>query len=584
MMFDFKKLIFVLLYAVVIHLHLFNIVEASGVIVNVINQDNFRAIHFEVAREDADDPEDPIVKAYCASYCKGLALRPNLASIRFAEVNVDGTSAHLLSHLDCVDNLETEKGENHCSRNSTFQPLKRSVASLFSVATVADHLDTSKRSSDHLSKTGLNRVSVKCSSDEIDPRSEEFVTEFKDHQLEILNAVRAKYNSCLKKERTEEYFKFHDALTSQKRAVLPSDIVTFLDLINSEKTEWVKEAKKAGKTIRKNLILKDHDGPTGETGSDNAVCYTTPEGKVIIEYMSSKLGEGASKRADTRIGIDGNAKGLGEIEHLVALTGLDHSGSSVEHESEVYQYINSYRQEYVRSQSKSGVANPQLRGLAEATVVDLSQDKKALIQKRYAHDLTAWKPASFKEENRVFKNILVGLNHLHQMGLVHGDLKEANVMINNSEDLGISDYGLTYSPKHSVNTRTTASHEAPEMLREQHVTRSDLVDLVQKRDMYGYGIMMLNQISSFKNRLPSDLCKRFFINYEIVSENYMTCYETASKAVYEEASAYADKNCPPSRFPRDRSHCKYHVAADCLNPNPNLRPSSEALLKRASFW
>ena len=209
---------------------------------------------------------------------------------------------------------------------------------------------------------------------------------------------------------------FYDALATQGREVKPSDIVAFLDLINSEKALWIREANSLGKTIRKKYALKDQNAQGGTSQANIAECYITPEGKIIIKYKSNFLGKGASKIATTRIGINGHGEKLGEIEQLVALTQSRDGNFEVEKEYSVYILIKEYKEKYEEFYRQAGTSHPRVIGLTEATLVNISSDKKALIQKRYQHDLTRWQPASFAEKIKVFKTVLTGLDHLHQMG------------------------------------------------------------------------------------------------------------------------------------------------------------------------
>ena len=175
-----------------------------------------------------------------------------------------------------------------------------------------------------------------------------------------------------------------------------------------------------------------------------------------------------------------------------------------------------------------------MKGLTEAILVDISSDKKALIQKRYAKDLRQSDFTTLeKNAESVLKNVATGMNHLHRMGLVHGDLKEDNVMINSMDDVGVSDFGLTYDPRVRLFPRTTATYEAPEMLSETHLKKSFQVDLVQRRDVYSFGIMLLNQIKKFEKLTPYLHCKANFINYNYVRELYKKCYEGQSKLLFQ---------------------------------------------------
>ena len=103
---------------------------------------------------------------------------------------------------------------------------------------------------------------------------------------------------------------------------------------------------------------------------------------------------------------------------------------------------------------------------------------------------------------------------------------------------------------------------------------------IKSEDVYAFGIMLMNQIPGFKGNSPSDLCAKFFPGYDRVGVRYKECYLRESKKLYRGLALHAKQTCPAS----DKESCYYQIAADCLNPDPRLRPSSSGLLKIIPNW
>ncbi|KAH7698476.1 Protein kinase, partial [Aphelenchoides avenae] len=64
----------------------------------------------------------------------------------------------------------------------------------------------------------------------------------------------------------------------------------------------------------------------------------------------------------------------------------------------------------------------------------------------------------------VLKEVACGLEHLHSAGVIHRDLKSANVLVNERAEVKISDFGVSTDERIAFNCRGTPGWEAPEVV------------------------------------------------------------------------------------------------------------------------
>lgn len=51
---------------------------------------------------------------------------------------------------------------------------------------------------------------------------------------------------------------------------------------------------------------------------------------------------------------------------------------------------------------------------------------------------------SAKQQKYVFQQLLAGINHLHSIGIVHGDIKSSNVLVDDEDNIFFIDFGLSH--------------------------------------------------------------------------------------------------------------------------------------------
>ncbi|KAI6046957.1 kinase-like domain-containing protein [Pisolithus marmoratus] len=148
----------------------------------------------------------------------------------------------------------------------------------------------------------------------------------------------------------------------------------------------------------------------------------------------------------------------------------------------------------------------------------------------------------------LFLDIAHGLNYLHDLGIVHGDLKGRNVLISGSGRALVTDFGCSYrpnlSPGLSVDPPRGGSVRwlAPENL--------DTYAISQEADIWAYGITVL-ELFSREDPFPE-------------ANKDVPIMRRISKG-------------PPSR-PSDELTCFrlsdrwWSVCLECWNPEPSARP------------
>lgn len=101
---------------------------------------------------------------------------------------------------------------------------------------------------------------------------------------------------------------------------------------------------------------------------------------------------------------------------------------------------------------------------------------------------------SLKEELEVYAQIAEGLHHIHEAGLVHRDMKPANVLMTEDGIPKISDLGLArHQEGRSQLTQDgavlgTAAYLAPEQLRSHQVDH--------RADLYAFGVCLFEAVTS----------------------------------------------------------------------------------------
>ncbi|HNG96073.1 MAG TPA: serine/threonine-protein kinase, partial [Acidobacteriota bacterium] len=110
--------------------------------------------------------------------------------------------------------------------------------------------------------------------------------------------------------------------------------------------------------------------------------------------------------------------------------------------------------------------------------------------------------ASYERLFRYYHLILQGVNHLHRLGMCHGDIKPHNILIS-GENLKLTDFGCSVLPE-DMYTRArenggTILYSAPEIVGSAVKERNSSVFF--QADIYSLGVLLYHLVT---NRLPHD--------------------------------------------------------------------------------
>lgn len=164
---------------------------------------------------------------------------------------------------------------------------------------------------------------------------------------------------------------------------------------------------------------------------------------------------------------------------------------------------------------------------------------------------TLLKAGNFEEKyiSVILRELLVGLSAVHKLGVIHRDVKAANVLISKDGNVQLCDFGVAAKITANVIKRTTMAGTpywmAPEVIREGDTYNS-------KADIWSLGITI----------------------YEIATGNPPYSDKDALWAMQ-----MLSKLTPPRLEGRDYSPNLKEVIALCLDESPEERPCADDLLK-----
>lgn len=111
-------------------------------------------------------------------------------------------------------------------------------------------------------------------------------------------------------------------------------------------------------------------------------------------------------------------------------------------------------------------------------------------------------PWTTRLRRRILNDVVLGMNYLHEQGVLHGDLKSRNVMVmENLRRAKVTDYGMR-SAKFEMGTAPLASliyWTAPEVLHGDKLTKES--------DVYSLGVVMF-ELATHRLPYPSDTVSR----------------------------------------------------------------------------
>lgn len=95
---------------------------------------------------------------------------------------------------------------------------------------------------------------------------------------------------------------------------------------------------------------------------------------------------------------------------------------------------------------------------------------------------------SFEERTRIACEIALGLEHLHKRGILHRDLKSANVMLSKAREAKLIDFGLSKDANDARSKTTTSTAHSSSLWMAPEIRSND--DFCQATDVYAFGMVL----------------------------------------------------------------------------------------------
>ncbi|KAH7710022.1 Protein kinase [Aphelenchoides avenae] len=121
----------------------------------------------------------------------------------------------------------------------------------------------------------------------------------------------------------------------------------------------------------------------------------------------------------------------------------------------------------------------------------------------------------------VLKEVTCGLEHLHSAGVIHRDLKSANVLVNEGGEVKIADFGVSTDERIAFICRGTPGWEAPEVVAAALTGITGLKSAyTQKADVYSVGVMVVDCFLP-RETLPTDFFHKTKVESEFFAETQL---------------------------------------------------------------
>jgi serine/threonine protein kinase len=118
----------------------------------------------------------------------------------------------------------------------------------------------------------------------------------------------------------------------------------------------------------------------------------------------------------------------------------------------------------------------------------------AYVEGKSLRDLIDRRGAFAEEEAlRIFKGVLAALDHGHQRGVIHRDVKPSNILIDHSGQAQLCDFGIAKQVAERGITVTGITLGTPEYMSPEQVQSPQLLD--HRSDVYSAGIVLFEMLT-----------------------------------------------------------------------------------------
>lgn len=175
--------------------------------------------------------------------------------------------------------------------------------------------------------------------------------------------------------------------------------------------------------------------------------------------------------------------------------------------------------------------------------------------------LEYFRAQAFVDKKKLILQVAEAVTYLHTVErLVHGDLKSANVLVSDSGDALLADFGLSTFIEKTQTSATTATNvrqmytvrfAAPEILRDVAGNPSRLRSKTRESDVYAFGMLVLEAITE---RPPWEGCENFAVMHWVCAGHQ------------------------PSRPGTGFSQAWWDACSSCWSLQPENRPSIQSVM------
>jgi hypothetical protein len=111
------------------------------------------------------------------------------------------------------------------------------------------------------------------------------------------------------------------------------------------------------------------------------------------------------------------------------------------------------------------------------------------------------------------RQALAGLGHAHQKGIVHRDVKPANLLLNENDEVAVADFGIARADASPGLTTTGIAIGTPQYMSPEQILTPDRVD--HRADIYSLGVVFYELLTG---RKPFDSGSQFAVMQAHVAE------------------------------------------------------------------